>query len=81
MRILKLVAIALGGLVALLVIVLLAVRAFVNPNDYKDRIARAVKNSTGRELALPGKITLSVFPWIALELGPASRGNAPGFAE
>src|SRR5215470_8346674 len=81
MRILKLVAIALGGLVALLVIVLLAVRAFVNPNDYKDRIARAVKNSTGRELALPGDIRLSVFPWIALELGPASLGNPPGFGE
>jgi len=53
MRILRLVALALGGLVALLVIVLLAVRAFVNLNDYKDRIARAIKNSTGRELALP----------------------------
>jgi AsmA protein len=79
MRILKLAAIVLGGLVAVLVIVLLAVRAFVDPNDYKDRIARAVKNSTGRELALPGNITLSVFPWIALELGPASLGNPPGF--
>ncbi|HKF97588.1 MAG TPA: AsmA family protein [Steroidobacteraceae bacterium] len=81
MRILKLFAIALGGLVALLAIVLLAVRAFVNPNDYKDRIARAVKTSTGRELALPGDIRLSVFPWIALELGPASLGNPPGFGE
>src|SRR5215813_10954424 len=81
MRIMKLVAIALGGLVALLVIVLLAVRALVNPNDYKERIARMVKNSTGRELALPGDITLSVFPCIALELGPASLGNPPGFGE
>jgi AsmA protein len=81
MRILKLVAIVLGGLVAVLVIVLLAVRAFVNPNDYKDRIARVIKNSTGRELALPGDIRLSVFPWIALELGPASLGNPPGFGE
>jgi AsmA protein len=81
MRILKLVAITLGGLVAVLVIVLLAVRAFVNPNDYKDRIARVIKNSTGRELALPGDIRLSVFPWIALELGPASLGNPPGFGE
>jgi AsmA protein len=81
MRILKLVAIALGGLVVLLVIVLLAVHAFVNPNDYKDRIARVVKNSTGRELLLPGEITLSVFPWLALELGPASLGNPPGFGE
>src|SRR6201993_2131121 len=81
MRILKLLAIALAGLLALLAIVLLAVRAFVDPNDYKDRIARAVRNSTGRELALPGEIRLSVFPGIALELGPASLGNPPGFGE
>ena len=35
----------------------------VNPNDYKDRIVRAVRTSTGRELTLPGDIKLSVFPW------------------
>jgi AsmA protein len=80
MRALKLVGIVLGGLVALLVIVLLAVRLFVNPNDYKDRIAQQVKSSTGRELTLSGPIRLSVFPWIALELGPASLGNPPGFS-
>ena len=53
----------------------------VNPNDYKGRIAEAVKESTGRDLALTGDIKLSVFPWIALQLGPASLGNPPGFGE
>jgi AsmA protein len=80
MRALKLVGIAIGGLVVLLVIALLAVRLFVKPNDYKDRIAQAVKTSTGRELTLSGPIKLSVFPWIALEIGPASLGNPPGFS-
>jgi AsmA protein len=80
MRALKLVGIVVGGLVALFVVVLLGIRLFVDPNDYKDRIARAVKNSTGRELTLSGQIKLSVFPWIALELGPASLGNPPGFS-
>ena len=79
MRALKLVGIVLGCLVALVVILLLAVRLFVDPNDYKDRIAQQVKTSTGRELTLSGPIRLSVFPWIALELGPASLGNPPGF--
>ncbi len=78
-RILKPVAIALGSVVALVVILLFVVYLFVDPNDYKDRIARAVKDSTGRELDVPGRIGLSVFPWIALELGPASLGNPPGF--
>jgi AsmA protein len=80
MRALRLVGIVLGGLVAAIIILLLAVRLFVNPNDYKDRIAREVKTSTGRELTLTGPMKLSVFPWIALELGPASLGNPPGFS-
>ncbi len=79
MRTVKFVGIALGGLVALAAATLVGVWLFVNPNDYKDRIAEVVKRSTGRELALPGTIKLSVFPWIALELGPASLGNPPGF--
>jgi AsmA protein len=79
MRALKLAGIVLGALVALLIVLVLAVHLFVNPNDFKGRIAAAVKQSTGRELQLPGDIKLSVFPWIALELGPASLGNPPGF--
>lgn len=79
MRVLKFVAIVFGGIVVLLVLVLLAARLLINPNDYKDRIAKTVRTSTGRELALPGDIRLSVFPWVALELGPASLGNPPGF--
>jgi AsmA protein len=67
------------GLVVLIAVGLLAVRVLVNPNDYKARIAAGVKESTGRELILSGDIKLSVFPWIALELGPASLGNPPGF--
>ncbi|WP_159310771.1 AsmA family protein, partial [Klebsiella pneumoniae] len=34
---------------------------------------------SGRELSLPGKISLSLFPDIALEFGPAMLGNAAGF--
>ena len=79
MRALKVVGMVLGSLVALIAILLLAVRLFVDPNNYKNRIAAAVKNSTGRELVLSGPIKLSVFPWIALEIGPASIGNPPGF--
>src|SRR4029077_756232 len=37
------------------------------------------KDQTGRELHLPGDIKLSVFPWIALELGPVSLSNPTGF--
>jgi len=75
----------LGGIVAvaavLIAAVLLTVWGLVNPNNYKGRIAAAVKESTGRDLNLQGDIKLSVFPWVALELGPATLSNAPGFGD
>src|ERR1700726_4561137 len=81
MRTVKVLAGLAGGIILLIVVGLLAVWALVNPNDYKGRIAAAVKESTGRELVLRGDIKLSVFPWVALELGRASLGNPPGFGE
>jgi AsmA protein len=80
-RTVKIAGIALGVLVGVVAVILLAVKFFVDPNEYKDRIAHAVRSSTGRDLSLPGRITLSVFPSISLELGPASLGNLPGFGE
>src|SRR5271167_22343 len=70
-----------GVIVALLAAVLLAVWLLVNPNNYKGNIAARVKETTGRELQLPGDIKLSVFPWVALEVGPARLGNPPGFGD
>jgi AsmA protein len=60
---------------------LLAVWLLVNPNDYTARVAAAVKHDTGRELKLEGPLRLSVFPWIALQMGPGSLGNPPGFSD
>ena len=81
MRNLRLVGVLAGGIVALLCAALLLVWLLVNPNAYKGKIIAAVKQSTGRELQLPGDIKLSVIPFVALELGPASLGNPPGFSE
>ncbi|HTV79997.1 MAG TPA: AsmA family protein [Steroidobacteraceae bacterium] len=81
MRVVRIIAYVIGALVALVVVALLLVAAFVNPNAYKGRIIREVKAATGRDLALPGDIHLSVFPWVALKLGPASLGNPQGFPD
>jgi len=79
MRIAKILGGLVGIVVLLLIAILFTIWALVNPNDYKGRIAAAVKESTGRELTLSGDIKLSVFPWVALELGPASLSNLAGF--
>ena len=81
MRTVKILSVVAGGILALIVAGLFALWLSVNPNDYKAQIAAAVKQSTGRELSLTGDIKLSVFPWVALELGPASLGNPPGFGQ
>src|SRR5580698_6544775 len=70
-----------AGIVALLAAVLIIVWLTVDPNNFKPRIASAVKESTGRDLKLTGDIKLSVFPWVALEIGPASLSNPPGFGD
>jgi len=81
MRALKIAGIVVGGIVALIVVVLLAVVLFVDPNDYRDDIERIVESKTGRQLSLSGDLHLSIFPWLALEAGPASLGDAPGFGD
>ena len=69
----------------ILIVIIIAVASLValpfvvDPNDYKDEISSQVEKATGRNLTLQGDIGLSVFPWIALELGPLSLSNAQGF--
>jgi AsmA protein len=79
MRPLRIAAYVAAGLIGLIVIALVLVVIFVDPNDYRDRLAQLVKEKTGRELTLTGDLKLSVFPWIAIETGAASLGDAPGF--
>ncbi len=63
----------------LVIAALLALPFIIDPNDYKDQISQQVERVTGRTLTLEGDIGLSVFPWLALELGPTSLSNARGF--
>ncbi len=79
MRAVKIAVYSLAAVVALLVLALIAIVVFVDPNDFRDDLEQMVETRTGRELTLEGDLKLSVFPWLALELGPASLGDAPGF--
>ncbi len=65
--------------VVLIIAGLIAIPFVVDPNDYKQQISDQVEKATGRQLTLQGDIGLSVFPWIALKLGPLSLSNAKGF--
>ena len=69
------------ALVALLLIALIGFAVVFNPNDYKDEIIKVVKDKTGRELSIPGDISLSLFPWIGIDLGAIEISNAKGFGK
>lgn len=70
------------GVVVVVFGALAAYLAFVfDPNDYRERIALEAEKATGRTLVIDGEISLSVFPWIGVEIGQASLGNAPGFGD
>jgi AsmA protein len=80
MRALRITGIVIGCIVALLITAVIALQLLVHPNDYKGRIQAAVRSSTGRDLFLPGDIHLAIFPALAVEFGPATLGNPPGFS-
>ncbi|NLD68939.1 MAG: AsmA family protein, partial [Limnobacter sp.] len=76
-RIVLTVAILAGlALLALLVFV-----ATFDANRYKPQLIELVEEQTGRRLALPGELSLSLWPRLALASGPASLSGPQGEGE
>jgi AsmA protein len=78
MRALKIVLLAAGGTVVLIVLVIAVVAATFDPNKYKPEIVAAVKDKTGRTLAIEGNLSLSFFPNIGIAVGKASLSEPEG---
>jgi AsmA protein len=78
-KLLKIILGLVALLVAIIVIAAVVLPMVVDPNDYKDEIAATVEKQTGRTLSIEGDITLSVFPWLGLDIGPTQLSNAAGF--
>jgi AsmA protein len=78
-RPLKIIGIVVAAFVALIVIAAIMFSLLFDPNDYKDQISKGVKDATGRDLVIDGDIDLSLFPWLAIEIGRTTLGNAEGF--
>ncbi|MGW8311356.1 MAG: AsmA family protein, partial [Thiogranum sp.] len=79
-KLFRILAYLVGALALLIIVAAVVVPMVIDPNDYKDDIAAAVEAKTGRTLAIEGDIRLSVFPWLAVEIGPTRLSNAPGFS-
>jgi AsmA protein len=72
MKILKYLFYAVTALVVLVIVVVAAAVATFDPNKYKGELAKVVKEKTGRTLAVEGKIGLSLFPSLGVEVGKTS---------
>jgi len=72
MKVFKTLLLAVVGIVVLIVLAIAIVVATFDPNKYKPEIAAAVKDKTGRTLAIEGNLGLTVFPSIGISLGKAS---------
>lgn len=80
---LKFAAITAGALLLALLAAGLLVRATVDPNRYKGDIIRLVQQKHQRALAIPGQITLALYPRVGANLGAVTlseRGSPDEFA-
>ena len=76
----KYVLIAVGSIIALLVIAVAIIAATFNPNDYKPLVIKLVQEKKQRTLAIPGDIKLTFFPKIGADLGKISISEHKGEA-
>jgi AsmA protein len=80
-RLVRILLLGVAGFVGLAVIAAVALSLFFDPNDFRDEISTQVKAATGRDLVIEGDLSLSVFPWIAVNIGRTQLGNAEGFGD
>jgi AsmA protein len=80
-RFLKILLFSIAGIAGILVVAAISLMIFFDPNDFRDRISAAVKEETGRDLVISGDISVSVFPWLAVDIGRTELGNAAGFGD
>ncbi len=75
---LKKILIGLGVLILLLVLAVAIGPRFVDWNAYKTRVIAAVRDATGRELAIDGDISLNLLPSPTLSVAGVRLANLPG---
>lgn len=77
----KVILYVIGAVIGLFVIAGIALTVFFDPNDFRDTISTQVRETTGRDFTIEGDLSLSVFPWLAVDMGRTTMGNAAGFGD
>lgn len=72
--------IGLAVVVVLVVVAAVATPFFISTDTYKAELITKVKQATGRDLRIDGKVSFSILPSLALEANDVTFANAPGAA-
>ncbi|MCX7089467.1 MAG: AsmA family protein [Methylococcales bacterium] len=78
---LKVTLAVLSVLSVLLLITMVVFGLIINPNTFKPELSTLIKQRTGRELSIPGDITLSIFPALDVKIGAMALSNAANFPD
>ncbi|MFZ0240379.1 MAG: AsmA family protein [Desulfobacterales bacterium] len=78
-NLLKWTLITLGGVVALVILILLVVPFFVDVQKYKPLLEKKVSEMTGRPFEVRGDVQLSFFPFVGVSFADLHLGNPPEF--
>ncbi|MHB8791671.1 MAG: AsmA family protein [Desulfobulbaceae bacterium] len=73
-----------AALVGLLILITLSLPFLIDPNSYKELIARKVQEQTGRQVSIPGDIALKVSPLglkTVFRLGEVRLSSTPNFPD
>ena len=74
----KKVLIGIGGVVVVLIAAAIIIPLFIPVERYKSEITTRTEAATGRQLAIDGPVSLSLFPSIALSAEDVHFANRPG---
>lgn len=79
-KLFKLLIYIITGIIGLLILAVVALKFFIDPNDYKAEISAQASKAAGREINIDGDLSMSLYPWLGIELGEITIGNPPGFS-
>lgn len=81
MKWLKIIASVLGIVILVGIIALILLVTFVSPNRFKPLIIDQVKKYTGRDLAIDGDLSWTVFPTLGVKVGHLQLSNPAEFKQ
>jgi AsmA protein len=72
--------IAVGAVIVVLIVAVVAVPMFVSADAFKGQILSRVEDATGRQLRIAGPLTLGLFPTVRVEAAQVTLANPSGAA-